>query len=91
MSFRLHPLFLLAALTGVLNLGGSSVGWASAAASAQLQASTDQTAALLSGQAARLSSPPRLVQGRTLLPLLEVAALLDQPVSQQARCCGWAA
>jgi len=79
MPVRLHTPLLLAALLGAV----LTQGRASAAASAQLQASTDQTAALLSGQAARLTNPPRLVQGRTLLPLLEVAALLGQPVSQQ--------
>ncbi|AWN24408.1 copper amine oxidase [Deinococcus irradiatisoli] len=43
---------------------------------------TDQPAALLNGQPAQLKNPPRLVQGRTFLPLLETAALLGQPVAQ---------
>lgn len=80
MPFRLPTFFLFSALLGGCVLLSS----ASAAASAQLQAGTDQTAALLSGQPARLINPPRLVQGRTLLPLLEISALLGQPVSQVA-------
>ena len=62
---------------------GRLQGRASAAPRPSFRPATDQTAALLSGQPAQLRNPPRLVQGRTLLPLLEVAALLGQPVGQQ--------
>ena len=53
-----------------------------AASAIQLQASTDQTAILLGGRPAQLRTPPRVVQGRTYLPLLEVSALLGRPVLQ---------
>ncbi|AZI43173.1 copper amine oxidase N-terminal domain-containing protein [Deinococcus psychrotolerans] len=78
MPFRLSFSFLLPALLGA----GLLLSSASAAASAQLQGGTDQTAAQLSGQPTKLTNPPRLVQGRTVLPLLEVSALLGQLVSQ---------
>ena len=55
-----------------------------AASAIQLQASTDSPAALLGGRPAQLRQPPRVVQGRTYLPLLEIAALLGRPADQEA-------
>ncbi len=60
--------------------GALSVSGAGAISSVQLQTAIDQTAAYRNGEALTLSSPPRIVKGRTLLPLREVAAALGQPV-----------
>jgi PKD repeat protein len=65
-----------------LTLLGTLGAQARAASAAQLQASTDQAAALINGEATRLRNPPRLIAGRTLLPLREVAALLGQRLSE---------
>lgn len=62
----------------LLGLGSTALG----ASASQLQASTDQTAALLNGQNIVLLSPPRQIQGRTMLPLREVASLLGQNVTE---------
>ncbi|WP_293913522.1 copper amine oxidase N-terminal domain-containing protein [Deinococcus sp.] len=71
-----HSLLIFLALLGTLGTQ------ARAASAAQLQASTDQVAALLNGEAARLRNPPRLIAGRTMLPLREVAGLLGQVIRE---------
>ena len=76
MRTRSHSFLIIASL---LSLLGSQ---ARAASAAQLQASTDQVAALLNGEAARLRNPPRLIAGRTMLPLREVATLLGQAIRE---------
>ncbi|ADV66700.1 stalk domain-containing protein [Deinococcus maricopensis] len=53
---------------------------AAAVGSAQLVAVVDQNAAYVNGDAVRLSAPPRIIGGRTMLPLREVAQLLDQDI-----------
>jgi PKD repeat protein len=60
-----------------LALGASGAG---AFSSVQLQAVVDQSAAYRNGDALTLQNPPRLVKGRTMLPLREVAAVLGQNV-----------
>ena len=57
-----------------------SCSLAGAVSSVQLQAVIDQSAAYRNGEALILLSPPRVVRGRTLLPLREVAAALGQSV-----------
>ncbi len=64
-------------LLGAVALGSTTALGASAA---QLQASAEQSAALLNGQNIQLSAPPRQIQGRTMLPLREVVALLGQNI-----------
>lgn len=51
---------------------------AAAAGSVQLTVSTDQTLASLNGQPVQYAAPPRLVNGRAMLPLRETATLLGQ-------------
>ncbi|WP_424951411.1 stalk domain-containing protein [Deinococcus sp.] len=53
---------------------------AGAVSSVQLQAVIDQAAAYRNGDAVTLLNPPRVIKGRTLLPLREVAAVLGQSV-----------
>ena len=74
----IRPLRLSALLAGSLALGLSTAG---AVSSVQLQAVIDQPAAYRNGDAVTLLNPPRVVKGRTLIPLREVAAVLGQPVS----------
>lgn len=62
-------------LTPVARAAVVSVG------AAQLTVSTDQNAAYLNGESVRLQAAPRNVQGRVMLPLREVAALLGQPLA----------
>ncbi|WP_420594966.1 copper amine oxidase N-terminal domain-containing protein [Deinococcus sp.] len=68
LSFTLLPALIAALLAGP----------AQAASATQLQARTDQTAALLNGGPLTLVSPPRLIEGRTLLPLRETVTLLGR-------------
>ncbi|GAA5513766.1 hypothetical protein Dcar01_02511 [Deinococcus carri] len=64
---------LLAALTlGLTALPAAAVG------AVQLSFTPDQTAAYVNGEAAQFSAPPRLLNGRTMVPLREAAALLGQ-------------
>jgi len=53
---------------------------AHAYSSVQLQAVIDQGAAYRNGDALTLQNPPRIIRGRTMLPLREVAAVLGQTV-----------
>ncbi|GMA14803.1 hypothetical protein GCM10025871_11340 [Deinococcus metallilatus] len=64
---------LLAALT--LGLTAAPVA---ALGAVQLTVTPDQTAAYVNGEATQLLAPPRLLNGRTMLPLRETAALLGQ-------------
>ncbi|MFC4453061.1 stalk domain-containing protein [Deinococcus sonorensis] len=59
--------------------------WASAISSVQLQATTDQTAAYRNGDSYTFQNPPRVVKGRTMLPLRETAALLAQDIGGDAQ------
>jgi len=70
----LRPLALLASLAAL------PISQAQAYSSVQLQAVIDQSAAYRNGDALTLVNPPRVVKGRTLLPLREVAAVLGQTV-----------
>jgi PKD repeat protein len=62
-------------------LAASSFSLAGAVSSVQLQAVIDQGAAYRNGEALTLLNPPRVIKGRTLLPLRETAAVLGQNVS----------
>ncbi|GBF08140.1 copper amine oxidase-like domain-containing protein [Deinococcus aerius] len=77
-----RPRGLLA--SGRLLLAALALGAAPAAAlgAVQLTVSTDQTAASLNGQPVRYLAPPRLVNGRLMLPLRETAALLGQTLTE---------
>jgi PKD repeat protein len=75
---------LLAALTlSLAPLASPAFAPVSAASvgAAQLTVTTDQTAAYLNGESTRLVNSPRLIGGRTMLPLRETAALLGQPLT----------
>ncbi|WP_165953295.1 copper amine oxidase N-terminal domain-containing protein [Deinococcus sp. S9] len=73
-SSRLRaPYALLTALA--LGLGAAP---AAALGAVQLTVTTDQTAVSVNGQASQYLSPPRLLNGRTMLPLRETAVLLGQ-------------
>ncbi|ULH14936.1 copper amine oxidase N-terminal domain-containing protein [Deinococcus sp. KNUC1210] len=61
-------------------LGLLAVSAAGAVGSVQVQAAVDQTAAYRNGDALVLVSPPRLIKGRTLLPMREMATVLGQTV-----------
>ncbi|WP_034385885.1 copper amine oxidase [Deinococcus sp. YIM 77859] len=61
---------------------GLTAAPAAALGAVQFTFTTDQTAAALNGEAAQLLVPPRLLKGRTMLPLHETAALLGQKVSE---------
>ncbi|EYB69512.1 hypothetical protein DEIPH_ctg004orf0011 [Deinococcus phoenicis] len=69
------------ALLAALALGLAAVP-ASALGAVQLSFSPDQTAAYVNGEAAQYLAPPRVVNGRTLLPLRETAALLGQTLTE---------
>nr|WP_245808537.1 copper amine oxidase N-terminal domain-containing protein [Deinococcus hopiensis] len=68
----------------VAALLGLAAAPATAAGAVQLTFSPDQAAALLNGGAAQFSAPPRLIGGRTLLPLRETATLLGQTLTVQS-------
>ncbi|WP_272976286.1 copper amine oxidase N-terminal domain-containing protein [Deinococcus geothermalis] len=65
------------ALLTALALGLGAVP-AAALGAVQLTVTTDQTAVSVNGQASQYLSPPRLLNGRTMLPLRETAVLLGQ-------------
>lgn len=70
--------FLLAFLTLLFSAR------ALALVSVQLVAALDQNPIYVNGSPARLTSPPRLLQDRLMLPLREAAALLGQPLGSSA-------
>ncbi len=51
------------------------------AGSVQLTFSVDQPAAYVNGETGGWTNPPRVIGGRTMLPLREAAALLGRPIS----------
>lgn len=67
---------LTAALLGLLPQ-------ASAIGAVQLTFSPEQGAAFVNGEATQFKAPPRLLDGRALVPLRETAALLGQTVTVQ--------
>ncbi|WP_082869784.1 copper amine oxidase [Deinococcus puniceus] len=75
---------VLAALTlalAPLVLPALAPAFAASVGAAQLTLTTDQTAAYLNGEGTKLVNAPRLIGGRTMLPLRETAALLGQPLT----------
>ena len=66
---------LLAALCLSLSASALALG------SVQVVAAVDQNPVFVNGAQARLQNPPRVLAGRTLLPLRETAALLGQPLA----------
>lgn len=79
---RLRPLFTHHLKAGLAALLLAAAPSALAASASQLQASADQVAALLNGQNVQFMAPPRQIQGRTMLPLREVANFLGQNVAE---------
>lgn len=72
------------ALAGALTaspLGGRAGAIVASVGSVQLTLTADQKTAYLNGQPTLLQSAPRNIQGRIMLPLREVAALLGQPLT----------
>ncbi|KEF34861.1 copper amine oxidase [Deinococcus sp. RL] len=76
----LNPRRSSRSLLTALLLGAAPLAGAQGAA--QLTLTTDQTVAYVNGVATPLPAAPRLIGGRTLVPLRETAALLGQPVSE---------
>lgn len=77
-----RPRLRFSVLTALALLGLAS-GALAFVGSLQLVAAVDQNAAYLNGDAVRLQNPPRVVKGRTMLPLRESAALLELPLDAQ--------
>ena len=68
---------LVAALLGLVPLQASAIG------AVQLTFTPEQAAAFVNGSATQFTALPRLLDGRTLVPLRETAALLGQTVTVQ--------
>lgn len=65
-------------------VGGLSAQAALTFGAAQLTFTVDQPGAFMNGQTLRFQNPPRIIAGRTMLPLRETAGLLDQPLTGAA-------
>jgi len=67
-------------LLGALSIIVAVHSPARALGSAQLIAVVDQVTAYVNGDTVKLQNPPRIVRGRTMLPLRDIARLLDLPL-----------
>lgn len=78
---RLRPSNSAVVLSALLStLGGPTLAATVTAGSVQLTFTVDAPDLNVNGDAARWQAPPRLIGGRTLLPLRETALLLGRPV-----------
>lgn len=62
-------------------LGGVAHAVVASVGSVQLTITSDQQSAYLNGQSVTLQAAPRNIQGRVMVPLREVAALMGQPLN----------